>query len=207
MSIYYNTNVETKQSVFTPTWLYIKQHNTTGLKYFEKTISKNPQKYRGSGTYWKNHLKKHGNDVSTIWYQLFLDQDSLTKYSLKFSIDNSIVESNDWANLKPENGLDGNPCGIVLSEDHKRKIGASNKGKNKNRVAPNKGIPHTNSTKEKMSIWQKGIPKSESSCQKMSNAKKGKPKTKVCRIHDKKVMDISNFIGWVRKQTPPPINL
>ena len=37
---------------FVPTWLYIKQHNITKLKYFGKTVRKDPIKYKGSGTYW-----------------------------------------------------------------------------------------------------------------------------------------------------------
>ena len=44
--------------------LYIKTHNKTGLKYLGKT-SYDPFKYKGSGTYWKRHIKKHGDDVIT----------------------------------------------------------------------------------------------------------------------------------------------
>ena len=36
-----------------PTYLYVKQHNKTGLKYFGKTTKKDPLKYKGSGLYWK----------------------------------------------------------------------------------------------------------------------------------------------------------
>lgn len=38
--------------------LYKKTHNITGLKYLGQT-TKNPYKYRGSGTYWKRHIKIH----------------------------------------------------------------------------------------------------------------------------------------------------
>jgi hypothetical protein len=34
------------QEPFKPTWLYIKQHTVTGLKYFGKT-TRNPEKYKG----------------------------------------------------------------------------------------------------------------------------------------------------------------
>ena len=37
-------------------YLYLKQHNITGLKYFGKT-EQNPYKYKGSGIYWLRHLK------------------------------------------------------------------------------------------------------------------------------------------------------
>lgn len=98
---------------FKPTTLYIKQHNKTGLKYFGQTRSKDPVKYRGSGSYWKDHLKIHGKDVSTIWYQTFYDRQELIDYATTFSIKHDIVKAKDengnkiWANLKEENGLDG----------------------------------------------------------------------------------------------------
>jgi hypothetical protein len=46
---------------FVPTWLYVKVHNKTGLKYLGKTIQ-DPYKYGGSGVHWSSHVKKHGND-------------------------------------------------------------------------------------------------------------------------------------------------
>jgi hypothetical protein len=199
MSIYNSTLPSKNQNNFTPTWLYIKQHNITGLKYFGKTSSKDPHRYLGSGTYWRAHLKKHGRQVSTIWCQLFTEKDKLIEYALTFSKLHNITESNEWANLKPENGLDGNPHGLILSEEHRSKISASGKGIHKGRTAPNKGISHSVEARKKIGAAHKGVPKSELSKQRMSAAKKGKPKIKICRIHDRKEMDISNFIGWVRK--------
>ena len=80
-------------NIFVPTWLYIKQHNDTGLKYFGKTVRKDPIRYKGSGTYWNRHLEKHGDNVTTLWCQLFTDKNQLTEYALNFSKDNNIVES------------------------------------------------------------------------------------------------------------------
>ena len=94
-------------SIFQPTYLYIKQHSITNLLYFGKTI-REPLKYNGSGTYWNRHIKKHGKEhIETLWYCLFLDKDSINKFAENFSIKNNIVESKNWANMKPENGLDG----------------------------------------------------------------------------------------------------
>ena len=45
--------------------LYVKTHRVTGLKYFGKTVKPDPYRYRGSGTYWLRHLRKHGYDVET----------------------------------------------------------------------------------------------------------------------------------------------
>jgi hypothetical protein len=44
--------------MFKPTFLYIKTHSVTGLKYFGKT-TKDPFRYKGSGVYWVRHLKVH----------------------------------------------------------------------------------------------------------------------------------------------------
>lgn len=87
-------------------YLYIKTHNKTGLKYFGKTISTNPEKYHGSGTYWKRHIEKHGYDVTTEIFGEYKDEESAKDAAIQFSIENSIVESNAWANLKLET-LDG----------------------------------------------------------------------------------------------------
>jgi len=93
---------------FKPTYLMIKQHKLTGLKYLCKTNCKNPLKYNGSGDYWLSHLKKHGGEyVDTIWYELFNDINILVATAINLSEKYSIVKSKEWANLKLENGLDG----------------------------------------------------------------------------------------------------
>lgn len=87
--------------------LYIKTHNKTGLKYFGKT-TQDPFKYKGSGIYWKRHIEKYGYDVNTEILGTFVNKsEELVEKALKFSKDNNIVKSKQWANLKPENGLDG----------------------------------------------------------------------------------------------------
>jgi hypothetical protein len=91
--------------------LYVKTHNITGLKYFGKTTKGNPDKYSGSGKYWKRHIKKHGKDISTRIIGTFDSQASATEAALEFSRSHNIVESDDWANLMVENGLDGAPVG------------------------------------------------------------------------------------------------
>jgi hypothetical protein len=103
---------------FKPTWLYLKQHNKTGLKYFGKTV-RDPKNYHGSGVYWNSHLKKHGYDVTTIWQQLFTTEAELVAFALDYSQKNNIVESVEYANLKPEDGLMGGDTGIT---EHGRKI-------------------------------------------------------------------------------------
>lgn len=108
--------------------LYIKTHNITGLKYFGKT-TKDPLIYKGSGLYWKRHLAIHGNDVCTEIYGSYVDTDICSQDAIKFSIINNIVESNDWANLRQENGKDGAPIGNSILYETRKKISNSLTGK------------------------------------------------------------------------------
>jgi hypothetical protein len=87
--------------------LYIKTHNKTGLKYFGKTSCKNPYLYKGSGKYWIRHIKTHGYDVTTEVVGIFEDLLWCSLFALEFSHIHDIVKSKEWANLKPEDGLDG----------------------------------------------------------------------------------------------------
>lgn len=91
---------------FKPTYLYIKTHNVTGLKYFGKTVNKDPYSYEGSGTRWQNHIKKHGYDVTTEILGFYEDEEECKLAAYTFSIENDIVKSPHWANLKLE-VLDG----------------------------------------------------------------------------------------------------
>lgn len=88
-------------------YLYVKQHSETKLKYFGKTTKSDPFKYLGSGDHWIRHLKKHGKHVKTTEIWGFDDQSLCTAFALKFSAENNIVESKEWANKIPENGMDG----------------------------------------------------------------------------------------------------
>lgn len=92
-------------------YLYVKQHRVTGLKYFGVTIKKDPKVYLGSGLHWRRHLKTHGNDVDTLEIWEFDDQDECERFALEFSEKNNIVESTEWANLRPENARAGRPIG------------------------------------------------------------------------------------------------
>lgn len=93
--------------------LYIAIHNKTGMKYFGKTQKYFNQKdlqdkYHGSGIYWLRHLQKHGDDVTMKIYGIF-NKLKVKDIAIKFSNENNIVESDEWANLMPETGIDGGP--------------------------------------------------------------------------------------------------
>ena len=122
-----------------PTYLYIKRHKVTGLRYFGKTV-KDPLTYYGSGKYWTRHIKKHGPEhVETLWYQLFTDRDTLTETALRMSDELGVVDDSTWANIVVENGI-GGPVGLKLSEETKARIAKSRLGKK-----------HSEETKAKMS--------------------------------------------------------
>lgn len=92
--------------MFKPTYLYIKTHNQTGLKYFGKTTRKDPYKYKGSGKHWVKHINIYGYDVTTEIVGYYTDKDLCMRTAIEFSEKNNIVESTKWANLKIET-LDG----------------------------------------------------------------------------------------------------
>ena len=94
--------------MFRPTALLVQTHNVTGLKYFCKTIHLNKVHwYKGSGTVWKRHLKKHGNDVSTGIMGVYYDRQRCVEAALDFSRTHNIVASKEWANLVEENAETG----------------------------------------------------------------------------------------------------
>ena len=166
-------------SIYKPTWLYIKQHNQTGLKYFGKTTKDDPIKYLGSGKRWVNHLKVHGNDVSTVWCQLFENKEELTLYALTFSAKNDIVKSKDWANLKPEDGLWGGgipghkqtPEHVESRAKHVRGRKHSAEEREKMVVARNKRAPRSAESKAKTSKSLLGQKRTEQVKQKMRKPK------------------------------------
>jgi hypothetical protein len=93
---------------FRPTALLVQTHNVTGLKYFCKTIHLDKAHwYKGSGTVWKRHLKKHGNDVSTGIMGVYYDRQRCVEAALEFSRSHNIVASREWANLVEENAETG----------------------------------------------------------------------------------------------------
>ena len=108
------------------TYLYVKTHNVTGFKYLGKTIRKDPHKYPGSGLHWKRHLKVHGYDYTTEILKECTSKEDVCTWGLYYSELWNVVESKEWANLKPENGDGGS---ITHTEEAKAKMSAANKGK------------------------------------------------------------------------------
>lgn len=105
--------------------------------------------YHGSGIHWKRHIKAHGAEhVETLWYCLFLDKESCESFATMYSDIHNIVLSDDYLNLKRENGLDGG------------------------------SYPHTDEVKQKLSELKTGKKLSDDTKQKLSIALKGKTRPK-----------------------------
>jgi hypothetical protein len=89
------------------TYLYLKTHQVTGLKYLGKT-TQDPHKYKGSGLRWTRHLAKHGNDVSTL---ILFESNNLREIKTKgqyYSELWNVVNDQNFANMRPETGDGGN---------------------------------------------------------------------------------------------------
>jgi len=138
-------------------YLYAKQHRVTGLRYFGKT-TRDPYVYNGSGKYWTNHCNKHGWDIETTWVHAYEDINLCEKEALFFSKVYDIVESDDWANLKPENGINGGTVkGHKKSDTARLKMSIAKKGKSSGRNTNYRtGKKHTEETIAKMKLVQLG---------------------------------------------------
>lgn len=126
-------------------YLYQKTHNETGLKYLGYT-RRDPFKYNGSGKHWLRHIKLHGTNISTTVLKEYNDIIDLKYWGEYYSNLWNIVESKDWANLKPESGDGGNARkGKRLSKEHRQKISKAAKKRR-----------HSENTRRKMSEKKQG---------------------------------------------------
>ena len=93
------------------------------------------RKPRRIGLRWKNHIKKHGYNCRTYVIRTFTNMEDCMWFCKKFSIINNIVESNDWANLMEENGINGGSTrtGMKNTEESNRKNSEAHKGKKHNK--------------------------------------------------------------------------
>jgi hypothetical protein len=110
--------------------LYLKE-SPLGLKYLGITSKKNPYKYKGSGSYWKKHLKSHNfsnSDVKTIILYQTYSKEELKKMGLHYSKVYDIVNSKEFANLCYESG-ECSKLGYVPTEETKKKLSEAHKGK------------------------------------------------------------------------------
>jgi hypothetical protein len=143
--------------------------------------------YDGSGTYWKKHLLKYGNDIETIELWEFADIKNASEFALNYSKQNNIVESLEWANLIYEDAV-GNPGGYSHTDEAKAKLSKANMQKvltdqHKLNIKLNHAKPHFNThfsdeTKSKMSSAHRGKVLSEEHKRSISLARTGVKRAK-----------------------------
>jgi|ERR1035437_2233863 hypothetical protein len=95
-------------------YLYIKT-SPHGLKYLGKT-TKDPFKYIGSGKIWLRHIKKHNLTYKDILTEIVFETTNVNKLineGIKLSNQFDIVNSIEWANLRPEAG-DGGDTSLFI---------------------------------------------------------------------------------------------
>ena len=176
-------------------YLYVKQCAHCGLKYFGKTVSKTPHTYLGSGKYWKNHIKAHGTEnVDTLSIWSFDNKEECSNFALEFSLKNNITESDEWANLKPETGLDGGATmtGKSQSDFQKQRVSETMKGKSNFRGK--KHSPETIAKIKAARALQK--PFSEDTKLKMRASHLGKP------LSEKHKASMRGKVPWNKKLSP-----
>jgi hypothetical protein len=146
----------------TPTRLYVKKCSHCELKYFGKTIAEDIESYKGSGVYWQRHLKKHNAKSIHLWNSDWYYDTSIVSFATKFSNINKITESEEWANIAIENGIDGGYLGPAVVNKMKSTKNSKDWKETVGREAAIKiseyrtGKPLSDKTKEKLSILNKG---------------------------------------------------
>lgn len=152
-------------------YLYLKTHNVTGLKYLGKTVQ-DPFEYKGSGTRWTNHIKKHGYDVTTEILFETQDKEEFSDAALLYSNILNVVDSNGFANLRNETGDGGDTfSGRTHSKETLDKI----------RQSALERPPISEETKQKISESKSGVklgpykPRTEEHLANLSKSLKGKP--------------------------------
>ena len=156
-----------------PTRLYIKQCPHCVLKYFGKTVVENIEQYKGSGTRWRRHLEKHGVEPVHLWNSDWYYDKSISRFALKFSRINRIVESNKWANLAEENGINGGNVLLSKTDDEIKEI----INKRSESSIKKYGVGNINQLPERKEYYKNLFTNREVSKEsklKMSKAKKGK---------------------------------
>lgn len=103
----------------------LKQHKVTGKKYlcYHNGTVDSCYKYTGSGTYWQNHIRKHGKKISTIILVETDDKEKIKIEGLRYSDLWNVVESDEFANLVREDGSGGHEA--MQAQDVRRRAAES----------------------------------------------------------------------------------
>lgn len=162
-------------------YLYLKTHNTTGLKYLGKTKN-DPFKYLGSGKVWKEHLGQHGKDVSTIILRECANNKEVNVWGRYYSELFDVVQSKEFANLIPETGGGVGNSNQVITEEQRNKISQALKGHKQSaetvqkRINSRLGYKHSKETIQKIKHSHIGKTISDQTKMNMSESAKKRKK-------------------------------
>lgn len=170
--------------------LYIKTHNITGLSYLGQTSNPDVNLYPGSGKYWKRHINKHGNDVSTFIILQCETIDNIRKWGLFYSTIWDVCESNEWANLKEEAGQGGKQSSEIRLKMSQIKKEQFASGKTESWC---KGKSLSAETCKKISESQVGRKHSTETIQKMKCADRSKYK-RIAPVSDETKRKLSEIL-------------
>lgn len=145
-------------------YLYVKTHKKTGLKYLGYT-KRDPYTYLGSGSYWNDHLRIHGNHIDTEVLLETDSKDTIKSTGQYYSNLWNIVDAKDesgkklWANLKPEEGTGGSiprttpvpkSVGKKISKKLKGRVNGPHSAERKQNIAKSKIGTHKGMTYEEI---------------------------------------------------------
>lgn len=179
-------------------YLYRKTHNKTGLMYLGYTKT-DPFKYKGSGLYWKRHIKLYGNDVTTEILYESDDIDDISEIGKHYSKIWDVVNSTQYANLCEEDGnkLYGNANPNFRGHPHttETKIKIS---ENSARTHSGKyGVMHPSYGHQPQKNWQRDL-------EKAWNSTRGKPSwnsgVQIGPMSDDHKEKISQALSGVKKE-------
>lgn len=203
-------------------YVYLITNNINGKIYVGKHSTCNLNDgYMGSGKILKLAYNKYGIENFTKHILAFADtEDELNDLEM-FYIKDLDAKTKGY-NLtdggegtlgfpspnKGKFGVDSTMYGKHHSEETKKKISNSNKGKTIGRTPWNKGVTHSDETKKKISDARKGVPSwiglhhSEETKKKISESKKGTtPWNKGKPMTEEQKLKISNTLKNKSKKT------
>lgn len=88
-------------------FLMVKKAYPTGLMYLCQTSLPDPYTYKGSGKRWLNHYRAHRPHIVTWVICECESLEDLRAAGIFYSKLWNVVESDDWANLREEDGMGG----------------------------------------------------------------------------------------------------
>jgi len=176
--------------------IYSITNKVNGKRYVGSSVDLKRRDYRHfinlknnkhANSYLQNTYNKYGKGNFTFKIIVFCSEEDLLFYEQRAMDIYNSSNSEYGYNLSP---TAGNNLGMKMSEEAKRKISESRKGKN-----------HTEETKKKMREAQKGKKHTEEAKRKISNESKGRKHTEETKKKMSEAKSGVNHPNWGKKFT------